>query len=82
MQRPKFAVQSKIMDFTSKVRHVVNHTSCEKHDARQGRPCYWLRGDGSLSIYAGICGNRSRKVYTGQISDFANRTKRPKKEHA
>lgn len=55
-------------------RHIVNameRTSCKKHDAPKGVPCWTLSKNvkGGFGRYAAICGTRIRKAgYNGQIS--------------
>lgn len=75
MQRPKFQVQQKVQDFTSKIRYVVDNTTCKKHGAhRHGQPCWWLPSDG-IGLRAAICDKRARQVYTGTPSHRASTSK-------
>ncbi len=83
MQRPKpkFAVQTKVQDFSSKIHHIIGSVKCEKHQARTEEPCWWVPAGSSSNFYAGVCNARVKKMYSGKISEFAARTnKHPKKE--
>jgi len=64
MSRPKF-VPSKVMDFTRKIREIVAETSCKRHKAPEGTPCFELRMDSQEKYYAGICNVRATKIYNG-----------------
>lgn len=66
-RRPKFSVQQKIMDFTSKIDRVISQTTCEDHDAGIGQICFQIVDDGGTGR-GGICGSRSRKIFTGKVS--------------
>ena len=64
MSRPKF-VPSKVMDFTRKIREIVEQTSCKHHKAPEGIPCFHLRMDSQEGYYAGICNVRATMIYNG-----------------
>lgn len=66
-RRPKFSLQNSIMDFTSKIRHIMGSVVCETHQARVEEPCWWISTDTPI-LRAAICGNRASKMYTGQVS--------------
>jgi len=69
------------MDFTSKIRNVVDHTLCSKHGAiRHGQPCWWITSDG-LALRAAVCGQRASMIYTGQVSASSFDRRKPKKEN-
>lgn len=70
--RPKFSVQQGLQDFTSKIRRVLDHTLCEKHDAvRYGQPCWWLHEDNG-TLRSAVCNQRARKIFTGVPSERAS----------
>lgn len=69
MQRPKFSKQTRVMDFSSKVRHIINLSHCTKHKKRPGQPCWWVPQGNGIGLYAAICNDRIKKVYDGKISD-------------
>ena len=83
MQRPrKFTIQNKLMDFTSKINHVLASTSCDRHSAPISVPCWDIESDTTKFFGKGICGRRASMIYTGTVSDTARSNKRPKKEHS
>jgi hypothetical protein len=74
MQRPKFTIQKKVMDFTSKIERVINETACGKHGAPEGYACFVVADNRS------VCNKRASMIYTGTITHASH--KRPhKKEH-
>lgn len=85
MQRPKFNTP-KMFDFTSKIRQIIEKTSCGRHKAPEGVPCYSLGRDAG-GYYAGVCNLRIKKVYNGKVTTEAVKTqkfhtnRRPKKEN-
>lgn len=81
MQRPKKYSTPQMMDFTSKIRQIVNRTSCSRHEKRVGQPCWWVQSD-TISLYAAICNHRIQQQYDGKITDKSLSNKRPRKEHA
>lgn len=64
MSRPRF-IPSKVMDFTRKIRGVLDQTDCERHNVPEGIPCFHLRTDSQEGYYAGICNARATKIYNG-----------------
>jgi len=82
MQRPKpvkkFSI-TPIMDFRSKIRDVLDVSTCKKHNAPEGIPCFYIPRD-TGGHYAGICQSRIKQVYDGKISEASVSNKRPKKE--
>lgn len=65
MGRPNF-IPSKLMDFSSKIRFVVEETDCTRHSAPVGIPCFHLRTDSHQFGYlAGICNIRAKKRFNG-----------------
>ncbi len=79
MQRPKNRTKFSItpmMDFTSKIREIVEHTHCKRHGRLLGQPCWWIPSDGSL-LYAGICSSRISQRYNGVVTEKSLSNKRP-----
>lgn len=78
MQRPKFQIQKKTMDFTRKIRRVIDETTCHDHDALPGHPCY--------KAPFGVCNKRAKQIFTGipseRASTGAREYKRNQKENA
>lgn len=70
MQRSKFQVQQKLMDFSSKIRYIAASVICEKHNAKLEEPCFSVDSGVDMRAYSGVCGSRTRKM-------FAAETKRP-----
>ena len=68
MSRPR-SVPSKVMDFARKIREIVAETSCKRHEAPAGTPCFELRMDSQEGYYAGICNTRAIKIYDGVPSE-------------
>ncbi len=79
MQRPKFS-QPKLQDFRSKINEIVAVTTCTKHGAIEGDPCWFVVND-SKYWRAAICGTRISKRYNGTITQTST-NKRFKKEHS
>lgn len=77
-RRQKFTVQKKLMDFTSKIRRVIDDTECKQHKRLRGQPCYVIYGTDNGLYRLGICGKRSRLIYTGDIDPRSLSNKRPK----
>lgn len=80
--KPKFSVQQKVMDFTSKIDRVLAETSCDRHSAPTLEPCWDISSDTTKFFGRGVCGKRAAKIYTGNITDRSRSGKRPKKENA
>jgi len=55
------------MDFSSKIDRVISQTTCDVHEAGIGQICFQIVDDGGTGR-AGICGPRSRKIFTGKVS--------------
>lgn len=70
MSRPKFQVQQKIMDFSSKTAYIADETSCDKHNADKGTPCWELKSSVGQSLRA-ICSKRTKKLFNGAITSSA-----------
>lgn len=75
MSRPKFQVQQRIMDFTSKTSYIADETSCDKHKADKGSACWYLTSSAGNTLRA-ICSSRTKKLFNGAITASA-RTARP-----
>lgn len=80
--RPKFVVQQKVMDFHSKIDRVLVETTCDRHSAPIGEPCWDVASDTTKFFGRGICGKRASKIYTGTVTDRSRSGKRPQKERA
>lgn len=64
MSRPKF-VPSKVMDFSLKIREVIDDFACDRHNAPEGIPCFHLRMGTREGYYAAICNARAKKRWNG-----------------
>lgn len=80
--RPKFSI-TPVMDFRSKIKDIVDNTTCVLHKADLGIPCFHIPRD-TAGYHAGICNKRILKVFNGQVSTSSlnrrNATRYPKKE--
>lgn len=81
MQRHKFGV-APLMDFSLKIRRIVDTSHCKKHNKRIGQPCWWVQSDGASVLLAGICNSRISAVYNGKIDDRSIQASRSKKERS
>lgn len=51
------------------IKKVILSTSCKKHDAANGQPCYVIPND-LWVYYHGVCGSRIKKAgYNGTITE-------------
>lgn len=75
-RRPKFSVQQKTKDFTSKIRVVIAETSCDRHSAPIGEPCWDVVSDTTKYFGVAVCNRRARKIYTGTPSTKASTNNR------
>lgn len=55
-----------MMDFSRKIQRVVQETDCSVHPAPAGFPCFSVRMDSREGYYAGVCGKRALKLFTGR----------------
>jgi len=53
------------MDFTRKIREILEKTDCKRHKVPEGIPCFHLRMDSHEGYYAAICNTRATKIYNG-----------------
>lgn len=67
MSRPR-SFPAKVMEFTRKIREIVDQTDCGRHKVPVGIPCFHLRMDSREGYYAGICNVRATKIYNGTPS--------------
>lgn len=84
MQRPKQRTKfsaSPERDFRSKIRDILDVTTCEKHDVSEGVPCFSVPKDDG-GYHSAICNKRVLQVYNGRIDPNSISNKRPKKENA
>lgn len=61
---------------------VVSRTSCDKHDAPEGTPCFYLYYDkASLTRGSAVCGERIKKAgFDGEIDPRSLRQNAPNKK--
>lgn len=59
---------------------IVSQTFCDKHDAEQGKPCYYLYYEKKFSNRGvGVCGERIKKAgFVGKIHHKSLRTRNKK----
>lgn len=75
MSKP-YPVPSQILDFTSKIREIVNEFDCLRHNAPVGTPCFDVRMGARRGHYAGICNVRATKRFNGVSNKKIHKEKR------
>lgn len=74
-------MQKQIENDGNHIQHAMDTTSCTRHKATTGIPCWHVRkgAKGLEGYYAAICGSRIRKAgFVGKISPESIRSKSPK----
>jgi hypothetical protein len=60
------------------IERIMTATSCGKHKAGEGLPCYIVNSGVTSNVYIGVCGKRIKKAgFTGSISPTSLALKAP-----